>query len=176
MGSLLTAASVALGIALAGVPNVELMTLTVFVSGFLLGIGSGAVVGAASIALHSLFNPLGAALPPLLAGQVIGFAVVGAAGGWIGPILVRLRQRPMAFLVAGMVGLMLTLLYDLLTNIGAFYTITGERGQGNLVQFVIAGLLFTVMHVVWNTALFATTARPILNVLARYRSELTGGR
>lgn len=165
-----------MGVALAGVPNVELMTLIVFVSGYLLGAGTGVVIGAASIAVHSLFNPLGAALPPLLGAQIVGFAIVGSAGGWIGPLVARLRLRATSFAAAGLAGMLLTLGYDALTNVGAFYTITGEHRPVSLVQFVIAGLAFTIMHVVWNTALFAATLRPILNVLERYRDELTGGR
>jgi hypothetical protein len=176
LGSLLTAAAVAVGVALAGVPNVELMTLVVFVSGFLLGTRTGAVIGAASIAVHSLFNPLGVALPPLLAAQIIGFAVIGGTGGWLGPALVRMRLRTGAFAAAATAGLLLTAFYDVLTNVGAFYTITGEHRPGGLVQFVAAGMVFTIMHVVWNTALFGVTLRPILIVFERYRDELRGGR
>jgi hypothetical protein len=171
LGSLLTAVTVALGFSLAGVPNVELMTLTVFVSGYLLGATSGALIGGASIALHSIFNPLGAALPPLLAAQVFGFAVVGACGGWFGPWIAN-GHRIFTVLAAAGFGLVLTLLYDILTNVGAFLTITGERGKTDLVQFVVAGLAFTIMHVVWNTGVFLVALRPTLRVLSRQRDEL----
>lgn len=171
LGGLLTAASVALGFALAGVPNVELVTFMVFVAGYLLGPVSGAIVGAMSIALHSVLNPLGAAMPPLLAAQIVGFIVTGSVGGWAGPRLAS-TGRTAGTLLSAMTGGLLTLLYDALTNVGAFYTITGEHAPTNLVQFVVAGLLFTMMHVVWNTAVFAVATYPVLRVLQQQRESL----
>ena len=44
MASLLIALTVAVGFALAGVPNVELMTITVFIAGYLLGARLGAAL------------------------------------------------------------------------------------------------------------------------------------
>jgi uncharacterized membrane protein len=173
-GSLLTAATVAMGFALAGVPNVELMTLMVFVTGFLLGARGGAVVGAVSIGLHSVLNPFGAAMPPLLAAQIGAFAVIGACGGWIAPRIAS-GSRLAAAVLAGVSGALLTLFYDALTNVAVFFTITGEHAPASIVQFVVGGLTFAIMHVVWNTAIFAATLRPILAVLSRYRDELAGG-
>jgi hypothetical protein len=168
--------TVALGFALSGVPNVELMTMTVFIAGHLLGWRAGVVVGGASIAAYSLFNPLGAAMPPLLIGQMVGFAIIGAAGALTGPVIVRLKPRWMAFLVCGLVGFLLTFVYDVITNIGAYFTITGDQAPSSLVKFVGAGVLFMVMHIVWNTALFLVVLNPVLTVLAKYRLELSEGR
>jgi hypothetical protein len=175
LASLLICATVVLGQALAGIPNVELMTLAVFVAGYLLGRGLGMVVGAISMALHSFFNPLGAALPPLLATQVAAFAVVGLAGAAIGPPIMALKRRSVASLACGLSGFLLTLLYDLLTNVGAFFSITGSDASPDLVTFVAAGMVFTLMHVVWNTVLFAVVLTPVLMVLAGFRVELRGG-
>jgi hypothetical protein len=169
---LLVAVTVALGAALAGVPNVELMTITVFISGFLLGHRLGAFVGGAAMALHSVFNPLGAALPPLLAAQIMAFAVVGATGALVGPALSGVRRRYVAMPAAGVVGLVLTLFYQVLSNTGAFLAITGENAPSNLFKFIAAGIAFTAMHLVWNTALFFVAAIPAMRVLTRYREEL----
>lgn len=171
LAALLIAATVALGYALAGIPNVELMTITVFISGYLLGAKLGAIVGAVSIAVYSVFNPMGAALPPLFVAQVVAFAVIGIAGSILGGVVAKL-PRVGAIIVAGVTGLVLTSLYDALTNIGAFYSITGEDAPTNLLKFIIGGIVFVVMHLVWNTALFAVALKPTLNVLARYRREL----
>jgi hypothetical protein len=174
LASLLVAVVVSLGYALAGVPNVELMTITVFVSGFLLRPGYGAVIGAVSALLYSLFNPLGAALPPLLAAQIVGFAVIGVFGGLSGPAIARIDRRYLAIVCAGLLGFLLTLFYDLATNIGAFFVMTGTRELSGLVKFVAAGLIFMGLHLLWNTALFAVVLKPTLNVLLRYRRELSG--
>ena len=56
LASLLVAVAVSLGYVLAAVPNVELMTVTVFVSGFLLGPKFGVGIGAASVVLFSVFK------------------------------------------------------------------------------------------------------------------------
>jgi len=176
LASLLISMTVVLGVALAGVPNVELMTLNVFVAGYLLGWRLGMVVGAVSIAGHSIFNPLGAALPPLLVGQIIGFSVIGMTGALAGRLIVQLKPRWLGFLSCGVVGLALTLFYDVLANIGAYYTITGDQAPSSLVKFVVAGLAFMVMHVIWNTTLFLVVLNPVLRILARYRGELSEGR
>ena len=172
LASLMVAVAVSVGYALAGVPNVELMTITVFIAGYLLGPGLGALVGAVAMLIHSTFNPLGAALPPLLLGQVIGFSVIGVTGGIVGPFIARVEMRWLAFLISGATGLGLTLLYHILTNVGAFYSITAESAPDNLFRFVAAGIGFTLMHLVWNTALFLVVNKPVLNVLERYRAEI----
>lgn len=173
MASLLVAVAVSLGFALAALPNVELVTVTVFISGFLLGPGFGAGVGAAAAVLFSAFNPLGAALPPLLAAQALGQSVAGFAGGAVGPVIVRLPRRILASAAAAGVGLALTVLYDVLTNAGAYVTMTGERTFEALVKFIAAGMLFSGVHIVWNTAVFAAVLVPSLRVLEGYRRELT---
>lgn len=172
LASLLVALAAAVGYALAGVPNVELVTVIVFVSGFLLGPKLGAAVGAASWAIHSLFNPMGVALPPVLAAQVAGGAVIGAVGGVLGPRLLVVPAAWAAALAAGAAGLLLTLVYQVLVNVAAFYSFVDDRATDALWKFVLAGLAFTAMHLVWNTAAFLVILRPLLSVLDRYRQEL----
>jgi hypothetical protein len=175
LGCLLVALSVSLGMALSGVPNVELVTLTVFAAGFLLGPGAGACVGAASAALFSAFNPLGTALPPLVAAQAVGQLAVGWSGGVFGPLVARVENRFFSRAVAAGVGFVLTVSYDVVTNAGAYVTIAGEKSLEGLVKFTIAGILFVGVHIVWNTLVFGATLVPILRVLSRYREELNTG-
>jgi hypothetical protein len=161
------------GYALAGVPNVELMTITIFLSGYLLGIRFGFIIGAASSLVHALFNPLGASLPPLLFAQCIGFSLIGISGALFGPVIHGVNSRWTAILFAGLIGLLLTLIYDILTNIAAFYIAMGMGPTSGLLGFVLGGVLFMGMHLVWNTGLFLFVLRPVLTVLSRYRHELS---
>jgi hypothetical protein len=161
------------GYVLAGVPNVELMTITIFISGYLLGIRFGFIIGAASSAVHALLNPLGASLPPLLLAQCVGFALIGVSGGLFGPFIQRYPIRLTATLVAGLLGFTLTLLYDVLTNIAAYYIAMGGGPASGLVGFVIGGIVFMGMHIVWNTGLFFFVLKPVLTVLDRYRYEIS---
>ena len=174
LASLLVSVVVTLGVSLVAVPNIELMTVSVFVSGFLLGPGLGTLVGVVSMMVFSVFNPLGAALPPLLVAQVLGQALVGAAGGIAGPAIVRGGKRWVSFAGAGILGFLLTLVYDVATNAGAFVVISGEKTAANLVKFIGAGIVFMMLHLVWNTLVFAVVLTPVLIVLDRYRQELSG--
>ena len=74
--------------------------------------------------------------------------------------------------LAGLVGLVLTVVYDVLTNIGSFVLVTDERSISNLWKFVVGGVAFSGMHIVWNTAVFLVVLRPVLIVLGHYRHEL----
>ena len=170
LAGLLTAATVALGYALAGVPNVELMTLTVFIAGFLLGPLYGTAVGIGAMLLHSTFNPLGMAHPFLLGGQIAGFAAIGAVGGLVGPRLTAMRPRWLAMAVAAVCGFVLTLVYQILVNVGSFYAFSSEGDH--LFTYIKLGLAFTVLHLAWNTAIFAVVLLPTINVLERFRNEI----
>lgn len=174
LASLLVAVAVSLGYALAAVPNIELVTITVFVSGFLLGPKFGMGIGAASVVLFSVFNPLGAALPPLLLGQMIGQAVVGFLGGVSGPRIVRANKEWTTFAAVGALGLFLTLFYDGITSVGAYFVIAGEKNISDLTKFVAGGILFVSIHIVWNTMVFGLALKPILSVLEPRRRELSG--
>jgi len=80
--ALFVALSVASGIALLAVPNIELITLSVFVSGVFLGPRRGALCGALSMFLFTTFNPYGLAPFPLAVVQMGALSLAGVAGGW----------------------------------------------------------------------------------------------
>jgi hypothetical protein len=163
---------VAAGYSLAGVPNVELVTLLVFLSGFLLGPRLGPVVGAASWGLFSTLNPMGAAVPPILAAQVLAGAVIGLTGALAGPFILERVRRPVGMLICGVAGLLLTLLFQVFVNTAAFFTFVDDRGVRAFWVFMAGGIAFTAMHLIWNTALFFATLRPVMSVLNRHRMEL----
>ena len=175
LACLLAAVAASLGFALSGLPNVELVTLVVFVSGFLLGPLFGAGVGAGAATALSLFNPLGAALPPLVAAQALGQGLTGLCGGIAGPALARVPAGVVARVAAGATGLALTLFYDILTNVGAYVTIADQKSIEGLVKFVAAGIVFVGIHIGWNTALFAVALGAVLRALQRQREELNAG-
>jgi hypothetical protein len=172
LAAMMVALILAAGYALAAVPNVELVTVLVFVTGFLLGPRAGAGTGAVAWGLHSLFNPLGAALPPILAVQVFHGAVVGFAGGALGPRLIRVVNPLLSAALLGLVGLALSLGFQLLINAASFLVFIDERALGAFWKYLLAGLAFTMMHLVWNTGVFLVILRPVLNVLDRHRPEL----
>lgn len=174
LAGLLVALNLAAGFALAGIPNVELLTLLVFLSGFLLGTGSGALIGAASWGLFSAFNPMGAAVPPVLAAQVVGGGLIGAAGGFLGPLFLRFPHRAAAVAACALTGAVLTLMFQVLVNAVAFWVFTDDRAAGAMWVFIAGGIAFTLTHLIWNTAVFLVVLRPLMSVLNRHRLELGG--
>ncbi len=172
LACMLTALTVALGYALAAVPNIELMTVNVFISGFLLGRRTGSLVGIAAMTFYSLFNPMGASLPPLMLAQIVSFGSIGFAGGLLAPAIGGMGSRMASLLVAGAVGFIITLIYDLLTSIASYYVVAGINS--GLWPFVAGGILFMAAHQVWNAAVFALALPTVLRVLKPFRNELIG--
>jgi hypothetical protein len=171
LAALFTAIGVAVGRLMAGVPNVELVTLSVFIGGVFCGMRAGAAIGALVMLVHSLLNPLGPPPPPLLPAQMAGFALAGFAGGLLG------RRSRLAgargAVAAAAAGFAVTLVYDALTTIATAFVVLGARGfaQG-IWGIAAAGLLFTAIHVGVNTALFAAA---VPSVVAAGRAVGAGG-
>jgi hypothetical protein len=173
LASLLAAMIYAVGQALAGVPNVELVTALSFVSGYLLGPAWGAVVGATGMGAHSLFNVMGTVAPPVWLAQVGCFALIGVTGGTVGPGIARDSARTRAAVRAALTGVVLVLVYQLVVNLVAFYTFTNDVP---VWTYVWGGIIFGAMQVGWNAVVFGIAMPPMLRVLARYRRELRNAR
>jgi hypothetical protein len=171
LACLLTALIYAAGEALAGVPNVEVITLLVFIAGFLLGPWWGAMVGAAGMGAHSLFNALGTVAPPVWIAQVACYAFVGFCGAWMGPRIAALGTRTAQALTSAAAGVVLVLIYQLVVNMVSFAAFAANVP---LWTYVWGGLAFAAIQIVWNAALFFVTLPPTLRVLGKARRELGG--
>lgn len=169
LASLLVAMIFAAGQALAGIPNVELVTALAFVSGYLLGPALGAGVGAAGMGAHSLFNVMGTVVPPMWLAQVGSFALIGCAGGIAGPMLARVPSRAHAAILCALTGAVLVFIYQVVVNLVAFYTFTSDV---DVWVYVWGGVAFGAVQVAWNAVVFGAAMPPMLRVLARYRREL----
>jgi len=168
LAALFIALSVALGFLLAGIPNLELMTLTVFMAGIFCGARLGGAIGALSILFFSLLNPLGPAPAPLLAAQVAGFVVIGSGGGLIGPRLSSARASGVAASAAA--GFALTLVYDFLTTVAtAFIAFGASRFIEGLGGIAVAGIVFVAWHVGVNTAVFAVAVPPLIKAVRAWQ-------
>jgi hypothetical protein len=143
------ALAVAGGLVMAQIPNVELVSVTIFLSGMLLGIGRGIVVGAVAEFLYSSFNPYGVAAPPLLIAQVISMMLIGAAGGVI-KNLYGSRVPPVWLL--GLAGFLLTFIFDLLTTLS--FTVVVGSGLAGFLTAVAFGLYFYLAHEASNALAF----------------------
>ncbi len=153
-----TALAVSFGYLLFFIPNVELITSVIFASGWLFGSSVGVTVGGISFAIFSLFNPLGASLPPLFIAQVTGGMLIGSAGGLFRIILSGLSPF-LRVVILGIGGGFLTLIYDVLTNIGGFIAFTTEE---TFLAYLTTGIVFSLLHVVSNVLIFSILLFPTL--------------
>jgi hypothetical protein len=168
LAALFVALSVALGFLLAGIPNLELMTLTVFMAGAFCGARLGGAIGALSMLLFSLLNPLGPAPAPLLAAQITGFAVIGFGGGLIGRRLATARAWGIAMSAAA--GFALTVAYDFLTTVATSFVALGtSRFVEGFAGVAVAGIAFVAWHVGVNTAVFAVAVPPLMRAVRAWQ-------
>jgi uncharacterized membrane protein len=137
-----------LGYLLAGIPNVEAISAVSFFSGYLLGARSGAIVGAVSIFLFSVFNPFGATFPAVLAAQTLGMALIGCSGRLWKQLAVRV---PKPELTAACFGAVLTLVYSVLADYGLAVSMGRWREP---LQVIAAGIPFSIVHIVSNALIF----------------------
>jgi hypothetical protein len=146
------------------IPNVELVSATIFLSGLMLGAKYGLAVGAMATFLFSFFNAYGPASPPLLMAQILGMMLTGLSGGLMqnlfGP------RVPPAWLL-GLTGLTLTFIYDLLTTISSIFVL--KTGWPGFIAAIATGALFFLLHQISNTVIFAL----LLPTLVRRLRQLT---
>lgn len=160
--ALFTALGAAMGHVLSGVPNIELVTATVFIAGAVLGPAGGALVGAAAEALYASFHPMGASPPPLWIAQVLSMSLAG----WFGGIWRRFKPGTFIRSRIGTVtaGLLCTFTFDLLTTASFAFTVHFTFEQ--LVQSFAFGLWFYVLHAAGNAVIFSLIVPSVLARLA----------
>ncbi len=152
------------GIALAAVPNVELVTAVCFCAGFLLGAAAGVITGGLTEALFAGFNPLGSSLGFLLVAQVVGMA----AAGLLGAFTRRLTGDKTGFLFSAIVvsmGALITLFFDLITNLA--YPLAAGFSVSQTMVTLVMGVPFAVIHIGSNAVVFALLVVPLLPKLKK---------
>jgi len=165
LSALLVALSVGMGYLFVLVPNVEMMTATVFVAGGIVGPTYGLFVGLIAELIYSAFNPYGMAMPPLLIAQVFCFAVIGLVGGIFGKR--QIQSLKLRFMILGACGLLLTLLFDVTTTLSFALFSAGTDAQKIWSTFLV-GVSFYVVHSLVNTLIFVTVVPSVQLALQRY--------
>ncbi len=164
--AVLSALTVALGYAFILVPNVELVSATVFISGYLLGPAGGVLVGVVGEGIYSTFNPMGSglALPPLLIAQVFGIALFGLAGG-VTRKLGRGGFGKREVILFVVVAVVLTANFDLFTTLA--FPIAAGFSQEQMVATLAVGLAFNLIHIFSNAVIFALVVPAVLRKIRR---------
>lgn len=160
---LFSALGISLGYALASVPNVEFITATLFISGYVLGMKEGALVGVVTESLYSLFNPYGMSPLPLFIAQVLCMALSGFTGGVMGRIAPLKSWKRTLFL--GLAGFLLTLNFAAATTF-SFVFFMGISFTRIAASFWY-GMGFYLVHIATNTAIFSLVVPVLIDTLKK---------
>ena len=160
-----SAVAIGMGFSLMLIPNIELITVVVFLSGLYLGIRWGGVVGMTSMAIYSGMNPMGSGLsfPPLFAMQIIGMSLTGIIGGLVRPFFFVKQFNVFLISSLAILGFTVTLIYDMLTLIA--YPIAAGLGFSGMLAALIKGLGFTLLHEISNAIVFVVSIPRIIKLL-----------
>ncbi len=158
--AVMTAACIVSNYLLMGVFNVKLMDLIVFSSGFLFGPSVGASVGILTWLVYGTLNPYGFSLPILISTSLME-SLYGIVGGLLG------NRGEMGAGIAsnlkyGIVGFLLTFIYDLVTNI-----VSGLSSGIPLTVALITGIPFAIAHEGSNAVFFFLGAPPLISAVGR---------
>lgn len=147
---LFSALGVVLGFALAAVPNVELVSATIYIAGHLLGIQGGILVGLLTEGIYSFLNPYGVAPFPIFISQCISMMLIGFCGGinkkWITYRFIR------DYIFTGINGFVLTLLFAIITTLGYMVSINASLQMA--LSSLVTGLGMYAIHLLSNTLIF----------------------
>ena len=163
--AIFSAVAIGMGFSLMLIPNIELITVVVFLSGLYLGIRWGGVVGMTSMAIYSGMNPMGSGLsfPPLFAMQIIGMSLTGIIGGLVRPFFFVKQFNVFLISSLAILGFTVTLIYDMLTLIA--YPIAAGLGFSGMLAALIKGLGFTLLHEISNAIVFVVSIPRIVKLL-----------
>jgi len=154
LASMLTALAVGIGYLFLSIPNVEMITAAVFIAGYIMGPAFGLLIGVLTEFLFSLFNPYGAPALPLLLAQIIAFGFTGLVGGWFQKLWARKKNGIRISLYAAGCGLLVTLVYDVLTTLSLVFVLADLDYRGMAALFT-GGMIFYLTHAAVNTLIFA---------------------
>ena len=141
-------------------PNVEFTSLICFLTGFLFGALFGALLGALTMFINGFLSPWGFA-GIIMPFQMLGMALIGFAGGAYRKLLGNDFSIPKSLdFESACLAAFLTLIYDLITNAGYAVLFNLE-----IVVVLIAGVWFSIIHVVSNTILFGAAFHRLVKIV-----------
>lgn len=160
----LAALSIGTNYALMGAWNVKLMDFIVFVGGFCFGPLVGVLIGAISWAVYGTLNPQGFVLPIWLA-TMFSETIYGIMGGFLRKVLGNnlKGERLRASVFFASIGALLTLLYDVITNV-----VFGLTVGWNVIFAVVVGFVpFGLLHEVSNICFFGFGSVPVISAISK---------
>ena len=151
--AIFSSTAIGLGFVFMFIPNLEFISVTVFLSGLTLGGYIGAILGGTSMLVYSGLNPLGSGLIhlPLLISQIFAMSTIGILGSLGRITLINLNRKALVP-ISGIFGFFCTLWYNGITTLS--YPISAGFSFDEALAYSISGILFTLMHLISNTLIF----------------------
>jgi len=173
---LMTSINLASNYAMIGIPNVKLMDLFVFISGYLMGVFPGVMVGVLTWLVYGTLNPYGFNLIVFVA-TCLGESLYGVVG-WLSAkfglgsnlsSLKEIREKEVWWtnLKFGVIGFFSTFIYDLFTNIVSVVIV----GLPPLMA-IIQGAPFAIAHEVSNFFFFFFGCSALIATIKKYLGEV----
>ncbi len=156
--STFAALAVVFGYMLAFIPNIEIFTLTVFLSGFILGKKEGLIVGLLSSMIFTFFNPIGSSVValPLFLYQIAHYSLTGLLGGFLRQYFNKREYfKPKddlyifpILVILGLTGALITFFYDILSTF--FGAMLFSQSVEYFLTTYLSGIIFTTIHLIGN--------------------------
>jgi uncharacterized membrane protein len=162
-----SALSLSTNYAMISIPNVKLMDALVFIAAFLFGVEIGIGTAIVSWGVYGFVNPYGQAGFPLILFLMAGecfYAIAGAVlkrTALARDLLKGISAYGTTSVVFGIVGLVATFAYDLVTNFATYLFLASSLYQALLIG-VITGAPFAIVHELSNLFFFAVVAPGVI--------------
>lgn len=169
---MLATLSIGTNYAMISLYNVKLMDFIVFISGFCFGPIVGTLTGIISWGVYGTLNPLGFSLPVWLS-TMFSESIYGITGAIMKKDLNSnglnefKNRRINTYFFFGILGMLLTIAYDIITNV-----VFGYISGWNILFAVIVGFVpFGLVHMISNAFFFGLGCVPTINAVL----NLVGG-
>jgi LytS/YehU family sensor histidine kinase len=166
--AILVALSVGTNYAMISLYNVKLMDFIVFVGGFCFGPLVGTLIGIVSWMVYGTLNPLGFSLPIWLS-TMFSEPIYGIVGALVRKSLNRndfaeyKKDRVNACFFFGVLGMSLTVVYDVITNIVFGYV----SGWNILFALIVGFVPLGFVHMISNAFFFGLGCMPTINAILK---------
>ena len=168
-----TALAIVLGYAMAYIPNIEVFTLMIFLSGFIMGKKEGAIIGLLSASIFTFFNPLGPSPPPLFIYQLIHYSLTGISGGLTKNFMLNRKFfKPkedlyvfQVMVIFGVIGGILTFLFDILSTLFGGFMVSTSIDY--FIASYIFGIVCTTIHLIGNILVFVFLLPGLIQIIMK---------
>ncbi|NVM17931.1 MAG: hypothetical protein HWN80_09460 [Candidatus Lokiarchaeota archaeon] len=168
-----TALAIVLGYLMAYIPNLEVFTLMIFLSGFIMSKKEGAIIGLLSASIFTFFNPLGPSPPPLFIYQLIHYSMTGVLGGLTKSFLYNKEYfKPnedlyifRIMLLFGFLGAVITFIFDILSTLFGGFTVSITIDY--FIATYLLGIVFTTVHLIGNILIFVFLLPGLIQLITK---------